>query len=157
MALPASYTEATLGAFMHTELGPVATTLGWTYAGGSYGEALNEVSALAGGMAITDMSALKARALARVAVWRQVVNHTAGDYTFQADGGTFNRKEFHDNARARMLQVETDAAAEGFLGGAYKVASESLTYVNDPYHVVLDDPNYTGIQGPVVLDNAETL
>jgi hypothetical protein len=150
MSLPASYTDVTIGAFMVDELGPVATTLGWTYAGGSFSEAINDLLVIAGATTIGDVAVGKARVLARVAVWRRVVSHTAGDFAFEADGASFDRNQFHEQARARMLQVESDAAAGGYLD-SYKVATESVTYINDPYRRILGDENDTGIDGPVVF------
>jgi single-stranded DNA-specific DHH superfamily exonuclease len=150
MALPSAYSDATIGAFMVDELGPVATTLGWTYAGGSFNEAINDLLVLAGLTAIADVAVGKARALARVAVWRRVVSHTAGDFAFSADGASFNRNQFHEQARARLIQVEADAGADGYLG-AYQITTEDVAYINDPYHRILGDDNDTGINGPVVF------
>ena len=62
MAIPAGYTEATLKEYMHTVLGPVATTLGWTVADGDYDEAANEAVAAYG---VDDVAAV-ARLAGRV-------------------------------------------------------------------------------------------
>jgi hypothetical protein len=140
MALPSVYSDATLGAFIHADLGPIATTLGWTVAGGSYAEIINEALIIGNAASVADLSVAKARALVRVAAWRVVAQHTAGDYKFSADGASYDRQQMHAHAVAQAARCEADAAA--YMPAAL-ITSDALTYINDPHSVVLnsDDEN----------------
>lgn len=135
MALPTSYTEATLGAFIHADLGPVATTLGWSVAGGSYAEIINEALIIGNATSVADLSVAKARALVRVAAWRVVAQHTAGDYKFSADGASYDRQQMHAHAVAQAARCEADAA--DYMPVAL-IGSDTIKYVNDPHSVVVN-------------------
>jgi hypothetical protein len=132
MAIPTSYTEATLKAFMHAELREVATALGWTVVAGSYDEPLIE-TLLAYGVsdivAATDIR--KLRALARREVWRAVASATAGDHDFSAEGASYSRSQIHAQALAMLTRAESDAGRYD-AGGGYAVTI-SKTHYADPY------------------------
>ena len=96
MAAPSLYTEGTLAAFIHSGiLKAVAGVLGWTVAGGSYAEIVNEAVLSyfdgAGDLAsATDIRRL--RAIARVEAWRAVFEEKVGDYDYDQKDDSFSRE-----------------------------------------------------------------
>jgi len=113
MALPASYTETSLATYMHTLLGPVALTLGWSVAAGSYDEPVNEALGAYGVDDIADVTGraniVKLRVLARREVWRAVVQATASHYDVNADGSSRHRSQIQAQAREALALAEIDA------------------------------------------------
>ncbi len=109
MAIPSSYTELSLADFMRRITGNVAAALGWT--ADDFDEAVNE-TLLAYGVdelsSVTDVA--KLRALARVAAWRALVDATAAEYNFSADGGTFSRQQIQDGCKAGLARALETAA-----------------------------------------------
>jgi hypothetical protein len=138
MAIPAGYTEATLKEYMHTVLGPVATTLGWTVADGDYDEAANEAVAAYGVddvAAVAGREAIRAlRAVARREVWRAVMGATASHYDLTTDGASRHRSQTHAQARAMFALADGECAALGVAdaAAAYQVGAEPIAY-EDPY------------------------
>lgn len=133
MALPASYTEAELAAYMHSVLGSVATALGWSVAGESYVEPVNETLAAYG---VDDIAAIsgranivKLRALARREVWRAVVAQSAAHYDVTADGASLTRSQIQAQAREQLRLAEIDCLT---YDPAYRVSVTGIDH-NDPY------------------------
>lgn len=141
MSAPTSYTEATLATYMHSVLGDVATTMGWSAGTASYGEAVNETLLAYGVDSISSISGrdgiAKLRALARVEAWRQVISNTAGGYDFSADGASYSRSQMHEQALASMRVAEADAMQYG--GYGYEAIFQNLEHVQDPYAYIEDD------------------
>jgi hypothetical protein len=133
MSIPASYTETTLATYMHTILGPVAATLGWSVAAGSYDEPVNEALAAYGVDDIADISGraniTKLRALARREVWRAVMQATASHYDVKADGANRSRSQIHTQAKAAYELACIDALS---YDPAYIVGVTTVDYA-DPY------------------------
>lgn len=131
MAIPTSYSEETLKAFMLAALSGLGTALGLTAA--SFDEAVND-TLLAYGVSdiaqATDMA--KLRGLARVAAWQVAVAAAAGDYDFSADGGNYRRSQLHEQARKGLAAAEADAA----LYGGDNQASIGVMAWTDPYRPV---------------------
>lgn len=134
MALPTAYTEAELAAFIHAELGGVATALGWTVDGGSYDEAVNDALYLANVSDIASVSGSDAvfrlRRLAMLAAWRRVVAAVSLDYDFSADGGDYSRSQVAAQAAARVRELETETA--GYRGD-YAVEIQRVDHTHNPY------------------------
>ena len=110
MAVPTSYTTATLSTYMATVLGDVASTLGFSDPG-SYAEAVNDAAFAYGGIsdvsAATDM--VKLRALARRAAWRLAAANAAARYDFQSSRNKqFDRSQLfkHIKEQAGMAELE---------------------------------------------------
>lgn len=131
MAIPTSYSEETLKAFMLAALSNLGATLGLTAA--SFDEAVND-TLLAYGVSdiaqATDMA--KLRGLAKVAAWQVAVAASAGDYDFSADGGNYRRSQLHEQARKGLAAAEADAA----LYGGDNQASIGVMAWGDPYRPV---------------------
>jgi len=134
VAAPTTYTEATLAEYMHTALGAIATSLGWTVAGDSYDEPVNDALLLYGADDIASISGrasiTKLRALARLAVWRKVVTETAGDYNFSADGGSYSRAQVNEQARQVVADLEYETAA---YRTEHAATTQRVDFIHDPY------------------------
>ena len=137
MAAPTSYTEATLKAYMHSVLGAVATSLGWSVAGSSYDEAVNEAII---GYGVTDIANAttiqKLRALARREVWRAVMAEVSGDYDHSIGGMSVKRSQAYEQAEKQFRLAQSDCMALGADG--WEMAVDAVEY-NDPYKPLEDD------------------
>lgn len=137
MAIPTSYTEEELKAYMHSTLSATATSLNWNVADGYYNEPV-----IAAVLAYdvddiedaTDMQ--KLRALARREAWRAVMAETSTDYDYAADGASLKRSQMHDHAEKMFRQAQSDLMALGFDG--WEVGIEAVEY-DDPYKALETD------------------
>lgn len=138
MALPASYSESTLGQYMAGVIGDFAGILGWSVVAGSYAEPINDALVaypVATVAAATDLPRL--RALARVMVWRAVVGQMASRYEFSTDNQTFKRDQLFRQAQLALVAAEADAPADALPG--YRVAVRPVLSPHDPYAYVPSD------------------
>lgn len=139
MPAPTAYTEESLAEYMHTMLGPVASSLGYEVETGSYGEAVNDALLMYGVDDIATVSGreniTRLRLLARWCAWKMVADHTAGDHDFSADGGSFSRSQINAQARKRLQDMESEVLA---VDPAYSVEVVKVTHKHDPY-TDLDD------------------
>jgi hypothetical protein len=137
MPAPTSYTEKSLAEFMHAELGRVATVLGYSVGAsdaGAYAETVNETLLVYGATTIADASEIKKlRALARLEAWKKAVGDLTTMYKFSADGGSFERQQMFDQAKAKMESAGMVAMA---FDSAYSVVVTRVTPVNDPYRYI---------------------
>lgn len=128
MAIPTSYSEETLKAFMLAALSNLGAALGLTAS--SFNEAVNDALLAYG---VTDIAQAtdiaKLRALARVAAWQVAVSAAAGDYDFSADGGNYRRSQLHEQARKGLAAAEADAAVYS----GENQATVGLMIWDDPY------------------------
>lgn len=140
MPIPETYTEEELAEYMHETLRAVAGVLGWSVAGGSYTEPVNETLVAYGQPDISQITGLEAirklRTLARVEAWRAVVSETVADYDYQADGGNFHRSQAHAHAKAMLYQAEQDALA---FSPVYRVIVNRVDHKHDPYQYREDE------------------
>jgi hypothetical protein len=134
VALPTSYTEATLKAYLHAEIYDVAGALGWSVSGGSYDEAVNDALYLAGLSSIESATSAVAvyqlRKLGLLAVWRRVVAAVAADYNFSADGSSFSRSQVFDQAKQCVRTLEHETAS---YRADNVVNVRPIDYVHNPY------------------------
>jgi hypothetical protein len=141
--VPIVYTEGTLAAFIHQVLGPVADALTWSVGAGSYDEIINETLFKAGqtdlSLIVTQEDIRKLRTLARLEAWRAVVDQSASDISFEADGGRYSREQFHKMAAENFAKAES-AAAE--YDDRYRVGLDRLDFKHDPYRY-RDEENRT--------------
>lgn len=109
MAIPTAYTENEAATYVHGELGPVATALGWTVAD-SYGEVVNDTlleMGLSDVSEVTGSELISAfRALLLLFAWRKVARAVALDVDFSADGTEISRSQAHDMATAEIKRLE---------------------------------------------------
>lgn len=131
MPVPTAYTEPELLQFMVDVLASVADILDWNVASSELKEALIETLI---GYGITDIASAtdlkKLRTLARMEAWRAVMQATAGDFNFQADGGTYSRAQVHAQAMNQFKLAESSALP--YLS-TYKVSSVQVVYPDDVY------------------------
>jgi hypothetical protein len=133
VAIPASYTELSLAEYMVTVTRNVAAALGWT--SDDFLEAVNDTLTAYGESAIDDATDVtKLRTLAKVEAWRAVVDGTAADIEFTADGSSFKRNQMHAHAVAAMERAESAATAAGY-GDTYAPAITlgTIYHSSDPY------------------------
>jgi hypothetical protein len=141
MAAPTSYTEKSLAEFMHAELGRVANVLTYNVGAsdpGDYAEAVNE-SLLIYGAETIDAAAdiAKLRAIAREQAWKKAVGDLTTFFKFSADGGSYERQQMFEQAKAKM---ESASLAAMVYSAEYSVRITRSTPVNDPYRYMdLDD------------------
>lgn len=130
MPLPAAYTEETLAQFMHTVLGPVASTMDYVTPegdAGDYAEAVNETLLAYDISDIADATDIKkVRVLARREAWRKVMDETAGHYDVSADDASYKRSQLHEQAKANFEQAATEAAQ--YDSADFSVGIVELTY-----------------------------
>jgi len=109
MAFPTAYTEATLKAYLHTELGNTASILGWTVALGNYDEPVYDALFDMGEDTIgdiTDMADLqKLRVLAKLAMWRKVMAALVDKYDTNADDASLKRSQMYKHAENQVKQL----------------------------------------------------
>lgn len=140
MAVPTSYTEDGLKAYMIAVLGAVAEVLGWSVVGGQVDEPVIESLLAYGTDDISTITGLdnikKIRTLARREVWRAVMDETAADYDFTADGGSYSRAQIHKMAMENFMKAENEAAA---FDTTWAVQVHRVTHKNDPYRYLPDE------------------
>lgn len=140
MALPSSYTEATLKTYMLASLGGLGTVLGLTI--DSFAEAVNDVLAAYGVEDIANATDIpQLRALAKVAALRTAQATAAGWYDFGADGGDFKRSQVAEQIATMLATAESDAL---LYADAYTIGTGTLTYTDDPYPFSVDDEDEGG-------------
>lgn len=134
MSIPASYTEATLKAYLHAEVGNIASALGWSVDGGEYDEPVNDALLMYGESDIENIDSTegvrKLRLLGLLAAWRKAASHLAGDYDFSADGASYSRSQAYAMAEKRVQALESQCA--GFLP-EYAVHTQQMDWSHDPY------------------------
>ena len=140
MAIPASYTEATLKAFLHAEAGDIASVLGWTVDGGSYDEAVNDALVGYGADDVTTITGrdniAKLRAFARVAVWGWAVKQLSARVNHSADGRSVSRGDYQTMAAKAYQMAIVDALP---YRDSYKITATRVYDRHDPYEPIADE------------------
>lgn len=131
MAPPTSYTETTFGAYLEDVLANMAVMLGWTQAGNSFDEVINETLLAMGQTDIANVTDIRAiRAIGRLKAWQAVAMALASDYDFSADGASYSRSQAFEHAKAMINEAHLEAAEFDAL---YSAIVEDVTYTEDPY------------------------
>lgn len=137
MPVPTSYTEVTLKEYMIATLGAVATSLSWTTISQQVEEALIDALIAYGVDDIADVTDIKKiRALAKLSVWQAVSREVSGDFSFSADGASYNREQVHAQAQLEIARAETDAMP--YLSN-YRITTATARHPDDVYREVEDD------------------
>lgn len=131
MAVPTSYTEQELKAFMLAALGQVSSYLSWDADSAQLDEAVNDVALACGVDDVADETDVrKLRLLGRYYAAEAAQVAVVADYPVSADGATLNRD--------RVFEMISDklglywAEAFPYLPD-YRMASAETRYVADPY------------------------
>ena len=140
MALPSSYTEESLAAYMASPvvLGTTADLLAWTWDGGHYSEIINRVLEIAGVDDVAEMTGkdkvIKVRALARYAAWEAATSALVTEFDFSGDGASMSREAIYQHAD-RELQKALDKVLD--LGydpdGTNTAKLHTVSHSDDPY------------------------
>jgi hypothetical protein len=141
MALPASYTEQQLSAFMRSELAGAAEVLGWSNieTDGDYQEAVND-TLLA--YPVTDIAnatdIAKLRAIAAVAVWRRAVRSIADKVDVEIGGQRVSASKLQAQFLVALANAEDQVVIYAPDVGAASmppVGVGQLNVGNSPYRV----------------------
>ncbi len=145
MPVVTQYSESIFSDYMFSVLGEVGSMLNWTPGSPAVQEALNDALLDYGETTITNIvgtSGLKGtnalrrlRALGRRAIWRAVVQATAGKYAFSDESASFHREQINEMAREALKIAELDCLA---WDPNYAVGVVSVTRPADPYIVIQD-------------------
>lgn len=104
------HTDGSIKEVMKEELLETATVLNWTNVDNpGYKSALRRTLRrlnLPDAAASTNDPLLETVAI--IEVWRSVANATVTAINYEADGGTFNRKDMHDHAVRMLRQLEAE-------------------------------------------------
>jgi hypothetical protein len=137
MALPASYTESTLTAFLETELTPVLAPLGLD-ASDAISEAVNEVVGLLSPTALADETdVLKVRTLARWQGWLAALN--AASLNTDLVAGSASIKDSQGFAQIEKLLARYERAAlrypeaAAFINGGAEAVVSGMATAGSPY------------------------
>ena len=143
MAFPTEYTETTLKAYLHGELGNTATVLGWTVAGGDYDEPVYDALFDMGEDTIAEITAMadlqKLRILAKLAAWRKAMAGLVDKYDVSADATSLKRSQMYKHAEA---QVEA-LSAYGYGPSAEALALRGGRIEVQPLDYSAEDPHTT--------------
>ncbi len=131
MALPTSYTEDELKAFMLATLEDLGSVLGLTAA--RFGEAVNETLLAYGVTAIAQATDIpKLRALAKVEAWKVAVKAASGRIDWSEAGASFKQSQYRTAAREGLELAQAEAAAYGGGLAGYEVTVGTMA-IFDPY------------------------
>ena len=140
MAAPTSYTESTFKAYLHTVLGDIAATLGWTVLTGNYDEPLNDALLLYDVTAIASATNIaKLRSAGQVAVWSAACNSLTARYDVKTGADSLSRSQMYQQAAARLLTAENAGYGYGF---NYTVTTTTVTHSDFYSASDLEDEDY---------------
>lgn len=131
MSIPVSYTADELALYLHSVVGPnVVAILGWS-APDSYSEIVTDAVLSYGVEDIAEADNIsKLRAIARMHVWRAVMEQTTGHYDLtMPDGIRAERNQIHQQAKGAYLEARKEAMRHGT---DYSVGVTSVRY-DDPF------------------------
>lgn len=131
MSAPISYNADELALYLHSVVGPnVAAILGWS-APDSYSEIVTDAVLSYGVEDIAEADNIsKLRAIARMHVWRAVMEQTTGHYDLtMPDGIRAERNQLHQQAKGAYLEARKVAMRHG---AEYVVGVAAIRH-NDPF------------------------
>jgi hypothetical protein len=133
MPLPTTYSEATFADYLASQIQRVASMLGWDAGSVEVLEAVNDALLQYGTTDIStvstppDMDGL--RALGRRAIWRAVVQATAGNYSFtDVAQQKFDRQQINAQALAMLKIADADCQAAG-VGSGLSIGRLTLEFL----------------------------
>lgn len=126
-----------LSDYLNSTLGSLASYLDWSVSGGSYAPIVNDVLELYGVATEAEATNLqKLHAIAKAELWKKVMTEVSADYSFSADGGSYNRNQVYEMAKGNFEIALADAL---FYLPNYQIETGELTTEQDPYSY---DPPY---------------
>lgn len=140
MPVPTQYSESLFADYLVSVLGDFATVLGWDMGSQQVQEAvadaLLELGAVSIASVTTTFQIRGLRALGRRAIWRAVVQATAGDYTVTDNNQTLEREQLQKQAKVALELAEYESLE---WSPAYAVTIVSVKRPADPYIVIPDE------------------
>lgn len=140
MAIPSSYTEDALKAFMLTALEDLGSVLGLN--SDRFNEAVNEtLLAYATGGPLTEIANAtnipKLRALAKVEAWKVAIRAASGRIDWSEAGAFFKQSQYRLAAEAGLALAQLEAVQAGYLPDAAAWTGGEITLGQmssyDPY------------------------
>jgi hypothetical protein len=140
MVAPAIYSEDLFADYLASQFEPVASVLGWDAGSTQVLEAVNDALLDLGASSIAVVSDIRGlRAAGRRAIWRAVVQATAGDYSITDNGQKLERQQVNDQARKMLDLAESECRGLGIDPSFAAVATMiRVKRPHDPY-LVLED------------------
>lgn len=139
MPAPTAYSESVFADYLTTVLGEFATLLGWSPGSPAVQEALSDALLELGVPSIaavtTPFQIRGLRALGRRAIWRAVVQATAGDYTVTDNNQTLEREQLQKQSLKALDLAATECLP---WDPNYAVGIVSVKRPADPYVVIPD-------------------
>lgn len=139
------YSEAIFSDYLFSVLGEVGGMLGWTAGSPAVQEALNDALLEYGETTIANIVSTdtvqgtrqirRLRALGRRAIWRAVVQATAGKYQVGSPDWQLARQQINAQAREALKIAQTDCLEWDPM---YAVGIVSVNRAADPYQVIPD-------------------
>jgi len=156
MALPTSYSDASLAEFMATVLGSAADPLAWTVASGMYDEPVIDAIILYGG-GITAVSQAtdipKLRTVARYAVWRAVADATSGLVDITTDQDSFKLSQISTQAAEALVRSTAELQQLGVGQPDVTVTRGRLAGRPDAYsNLVWGSGGHQAVEAGVLVD-----
>lgn len=133
MAPPTSYTEDELKTYLHARAGTVASLFGWSTAGGSYNNVVNDTLRAMGETTITGVDAGALEAVGRVKLWEFALEQLTTYYTFRADNEQYNRSDMHKMLLAALEIAQSDPTYLSNIASVGTVSIGTMNHTNDPY------------------------
>lgn len=138
MAMPALYSEYSLGSYMLDSLGELAGILGMDDIVVS--EAVNDALLGYGVSDITKATDIaRLRSAARVAAWRMALARASAMYQFSADGASYSRQQVTEHIRNMLALEEAGAATFGMGNGSGVWATSFVLRIDDPYRTAIHE------------------
>lgn len=137
MPIPTIYTEPELIAKLQTMIRPILDVVGWADDDPIYSEVVIDTLNEYGVTDIADASdVLKLLKLARMIMWRSVVDALAGTYDFSDGGASYSRSQAYKHATERYNEALNEATE--YLT-SYQVTVTEIYNPDDVYRVYDSD------------------
>jgi hypothetical protein len=139
MPAPTTYNEAGFASYLTSVLGELAAVIGWDAGSPQVREAVSDALLDLGVTSIGDVTTPSdirgLRALGRRAIWRAVVQATAGKYDFSDSDAKFSRSQINSQALEALKIAAADCIE---FDPNYSVSAVSVKRPHDPYVVIPD-------------------
>jgi hypothetical protein len=135
---PLVYSEALFADYLVTVLDSIATVLGWDTGSPQVQEAVADALLDLGSTSIASVTDIRGlRAVGRRAIWRAVVQATAGNYSITDNGQKLERQQVNDQARKMLELVEADCQTlgVGLAGAGLPAFIWRIDRPRDPYDI----------------------
>ena len=124
---PESYTPTTFREFLLNELEATGRVLGWTDKDHqAYKNAQRRTLRVLSESAVEESDAAELEIVGPVEIWRGVMNETATDHNFSADGGSYSRDQVYAHAVEQFKRAMKGAIKAGLYPMDAAPASQAM-------------------------------